>query len=92
MNYYESQREPVGTPAVRSGLTEDLYLSVHNIDARAGTVGLLVLVNPMVAWIWVATAIMALGGLVALVPPLRARALAARMAAAESAPAIEGLQ
>jgi cytochrome c-type biogenesis protein CcmF len=72
MSYYENQREPIGSPAVHTGLTEDLYLSIHNIDGEAGTVGLLVLVNPMVCWIWIATAIMALGGLMALVPPLRA--------------------
>jgi cytochrome c-type biogenesis protein CcmF len=82
MNYYESQREPIGTPAVRSGLTEDLYLSVHNIDARTGRVGLLVLVTPMVAWIWVAAAVMALGGLVALLPPLRLGMVAERAASA----------
>jgi cytochrome c biogenesis factor len=55
-----------------------LYLSIHNIDASAGTVGLLVLINPMVCWIWIATAIMALGGLVALVPSLRGATVAAR--------------
>ena len=32
MNQYERQREPIGTPAVRSSLFEDLYLSVMNID------------------------------------------------------------
>jgi cytochrome c-type biogenesis protein CcmF len=88
MNQYDSQREPVGTPAVRTSLTEDLYLSVHNLDARSGTVGLLVLVNPMVAWIWVATAIMALGGLVALLPALRPGAIPAP--AAEPSPLVEG--
>jgi cytochrome c-type biogenesis protein CcmF len=72
MNHYESQREPIGTPAVRTSLTEDLYLSVHNIDVDSGSVGLLVLVNPMVGWIWIATAIMALGGLTALLPSRRA--------------------
>jgi cytochrome c-type biogenesis protein CcmF len=71
MNQYESQREPIGTPAVRTSLTEDLYLSIHNIDPGNGTVGLLVLVNPMVGWIWIATAIMALGGLLALMPAWR---------------------
>ena len=68
MNQYERQREPVGTPAVRSSLFEDLYLSVMNIDPANGTLGLLALVNPMVGWIWGATALMALGSLVALVP------------------------
>ena len=68
MNQYERQREPIGTPAVRSALFEDLYLSVMNIDPASGTLGLLALVNPMVGWIWAATALMALGSLLALVP------------------------
>jgi len=80
MNQYENQREPIGTPAVRSFLTEDLYLSVMNIDAAGGRLGLLALVNPMVAWIWAATGIMAVGGLVALVP-FRRRDLAVRVGA-----------
>jgi cytochrome c-type biogenesis protein CcmF len=90
MNYYESQREPIGTPAVRSGFTEDLYLSVHNIDASAGRVGLLVLVTPMVAWIWIAAAVMALGGLVALLPPFRLGLLAAKAAGRDPTPGVEG--
>ena len=68
MNQYDSQREPIGTPAVRTSLKEDLYLSVMNIDPGRGTLGLLALVNPMVGWIWIATGIMALGGVIALLP------------------------
>jgi cytochrome c-type biogenesis protein CcmF len=78
MNQYETQREPIGTPAVRTFLTEDLYLSIMNVDPERGTLGLLALVNPMVGWIWIATAVMALGGLVALLPPRRAREVALR--------------
>jgi cytochrome c-type biogenesis protein CcmF len=68
MNQYERQREPIGTPAVRSSLFEDLYLSVMNIDPASGSLGLHAMVNPMVGWIWGATALMAIGGLVTLVP------------------------
>jgi cytochrome c-type biogenesis protein CcmF len=68
MNQYERQREPIGTPAVRTSLFEDLYLSVMNVDASRGNLGLHAMVNPMVAWIWVAAAVMALGGLLGLVP------------------------
>jgi cytochrome c-type biogenesis protein CcmF len=71
MNQYESQREPIGTPDVRTSLFEDLYLSALNVDPEGGTLGLHAMVNPMVAWIWAAAAIMALGGLVALVPARR---------------------
>jgi cytochrome c-type biogenesis protein CcmF len=79
MNQYESQREPVGTPAVRTSLFEDLYLSVMNIDPEQGTVGLLAMVNPMVAWIWGSAIVMALGGLGALLPGRRAAAAPARV-------------
>jgi cytochrome c-type biogenesis protein CcmF len=92
MNFYERQREPVGTPAVRSGLVEDLYLSAHSIDPAAGTVALLILVTPMVAWIWIATAVMALGGLVALWPRARESAVPARSLAQVPAPALEVLR
>jgi cytochrome c-type biogenesis protein CcmF len=68
MNQYESQREPIGTPAVRTFLTEDLYLSVMNIDGPGGNLGLLAMINPLVGWIWIATGIMALGGVIALLP------------------------
>ena len=77
MNQYDTQREPIGTPAVRTSLKEDLYLSVMNIDPARGTLGLLALVNPMVGWIWIATAIMALGGVIALLPARASLALPA---------------
>jgi cytochrome c-type biogenesis protein CcmF len=88
MSQYENQREPIGSPAVRSSLTEDLYLSIHNIDSNS--VGLLVLINPMVSWIWIATAIMALGGLVALVPSMRRMAVTASPPVPAAPVAIEG--
>jgi len=90
MNYYATQREPVGSPAVRSGLFEDLYLSIMNIDPSLDRVGLNAMVNPMIGWIWAATAIMALGGLLGLALPRRDPiASAARDAAAAAS---DGLQ
>jgi len=71
MNQYAREREPIGTPAVRTSLKEDLYLSVMNIDPEGGTLGLLAMVNPMVGCLWLATGVMALGGLMALVPSRR---------------------
>ena len=80
MNQYPSERQPIGTPAVRTFLTEDLYVSIRNIDVDTRSLGLLVMINPMVSWIWGATALMALGGLVALFPFRRAAVSAARAA------------
>jgi cytochrome c-type biogenesis protein CcmF len=84
MSQYESQREPVGSPAVRSFLFEDLYLSIMNLDAGGGKLGLHVFVNPMVGWIWPATMVMALGGLLALLPPTRRRVVVHGEAVASS--------
>ena len=89
MNHYHTQREPIGTPAVRTGFGHDLYLSVMNVDAAAQTLGVHALVNPMVGWIWIATGIMALGGLAALVPARR-REEPARAPAAVPADAVAG--
>ena len=61
LNFYPTQREPVGTPSVRSGFREDLYLSAMSIDQDKGRVGLRIFVNPMVAWIWIGAGIIALG-------------------------------
>jgi cytochrome c-type biogenesis protein CcmF len=75
MNHYDTQREPIGTPAVRSSIAEDLYLSVMNIDPQGGTLGLLALVNPLVGWIWLGTGLMAAGGVLALLPAGRRQAV-----------------
>ncbi|MHB0969054.1 MAG: heme lyase CcmF/NrfE family subunit [Thermoanaerobaculia bacterium] len=68
MNQYFTQREPIGTPDVKTGITGDLYLSILSIDPRSGTLGLLAIINPMVGWIWFATGMMAFGGFMALLP------------------------
>ena len=78
MSHYDSQREPIGSPAVRTFLFEDLYLSVMNLDAGGGRLGLHVFVNPLVGWIWPATGIIALGGLLAVLPPPRRRTAVSR--------------
>ncbi len=88
MNYYASQREPIGTPAVRSSLRHDLYLSVLNIDPEGRSIGLHAMINPMVVWLWIATLVMGLGGLLGLLPSRRVHAAAALAAP----PAGEGLE
>jgi cytochrome c-type biogenesis protein CcmF len=71
MNVYERQREPIGTPSVRSTWSHDLYLSIVNLDIARNRVGLSAMIHPMVSWVWGATGVIALGGLVALAGSLR---------------------
>ena len=71
MNYYASQQTPIGTPAVRSTLFEDLYLSLLSVDPARQTIGLRALVNPMVSWIWAGMILMAIGAIALLLPARR---------------------
>ena len=71
MNHYRTQREPIGTPAVRVGLLTDLYLSMMSYDPGTERLGLRAFINPMVSWIWGGTAIMVFGGLLGLLPRRR---------------------
>lgn len=80
MNFYAASREPIGTPDVRTTLTHDLYLSVLNLDPAAQTAGINAMTRPMVVWIWIATALLAVGAFVALLPRRTARIVVAEPA------------
>lgn len=64
----------IGSPAVRSGPAQDVYLTLDHAPAtpRApATIG--VVVQPLVAWLWVGGGIVGLGVALASVPRKRAR-------------------
>ncbi len=71
MNHYERMSEPVGTPAVRSSLREDLYLSLLRIDEASGKAAVRVYREPGVAWLWLGGALIVLGALLAAWPRRR---------------------
>ncbi|MGB6848906.1 MAG: heme lyase CcmF/NrfE family subunit [Thermoanaerobaculia bacterium] len=68
LNQYPTQREPMGTPAVKSTLTHDLYLTLMNVSAN-GRVGIRAIVTPAVYWIWIGVLVMVAGTAVCLVSP-----------------------
>jgi cytochrome c-type biogenesis protein CcmF len=70
LNHYPTMREPMGTPAVRTGLTHDLYLTLMSVS-REGTVGMKAIVTPGVVWIWVGVTIMSVGTVICLLPASR---------------------
>jgi cytochrome c-type biogenesis protein CcmF len=86
MNFYSRSRDPMGTPDVRTRFTHDLYLSVTNIDPVSQRAGLQILINPMVGWIWIATAIIGIGGLMALARGRRAAVAAVNELSGVDAP------
>ncbi len=66
LNFYDTMREPLGTPAVRTTLVRDLYLTVMNVGAD-GSIGLRAIVTPAVSWIWIGVLVMGLGTVLCLV-------------------------
>jgi cytochrome c-type biogenesis protein CcmF len=68
LNFYRTQREPLGTPAVRTSLSHDLYLTLMNVGEN-GTIGLRAIRTPAVLWIWVGVFVLVLGTLLCLLPP-----------------------
>ncbi len=65
---YPRSMTPIGSPAVHSTFTDDLYVSLMSISADGQTVGLHLFRTPLVLWIWLGAGIVVLGGLMAVIP------------------------
>ncbi|HET6379905.1 MAG TPA: heme lyase CcmF/NrfE family subunit, partial [candidate division Zixibacteria bacterium] len=58
---YPSSPTLIATPAVRTGVGEDLYVTLLAAEPSDGSVTLHVFVNPLVAWIWIGGGVVAAG-------------------------------
>jgi len=67
--------QPVGTPAFTSSLIEDVYLAPNALTATRGheLATLQVVVQPLVAWLWIGGAVVAGGAVLAAMPGRRRR-------------------
>ena len=84
LNQFPFATQAIGTPSVRTGLSEDVYLTLVSAPRQAGDAAVIgVVVQPLVVWLWVGGALMAVGTLMAAVPGRR------RSQAAEVAPQTE---
>jgi cytochrome c-type biogenesis protein CcmF len=68
LRFYPTQQEPIAEVDYWIGLKEDLYLILGSFDREGSWAVVKILVNPMVVWIWIGGAIMALGTLLGLLP------------------------
>jgi cytochrome c-type biogenesis protein CcmF len=74
VNDYPFASEPIGTPSVRSGPFEDVYLTFASTPAKpGGPAGILVIVEPLVAWIWFGGVVILAGTVLAAWPRRRSR-------------------
>ena len=83
LNFYPTQREPVGAPHVKTVDHRDLYLSLMSFEQDGSRVAIKAFVIPLVAYIWWwSLPLVVLGALVSVWP--RRRAAPARAPARES--------
>lgn len=88
LNKFANGNQTIGTPSVRSTLTDDVALSVIDIKSGDdGAVTIRVTVQPLIIWLWIGGGIMAVGTLLAVFPGRRRDPLSAVSAPVpESAP------
>ena len=58
---FPNSTEGIGTPSVRTGLVEDVYLTLVSSPNEQRRVTLGVRINPMIVWLWIGGGVMALG-------------------------------
>jgi cytochrome c-type biogenesis protein CcmF len=72
ISQFPNGSQPIGTPSVRTGLFEDVYLAMGpGTDVEAGVIALRVIVQPMVVWLWVGGGLMFAGTFLAAFPGRR---------------------
>ncbi len=68
---YPNSDTLIATPAVRSSLGEDLYVTLIGFDAGSKDATIRVFVNPGVVWIWLGGGVVGLGAVFAIWPERR---------------------
>jgi len=63
----------IGTPSVRTGVLEDVYLTLVSSPNQSGRITVGVQTQPLTLWLWIGGALMALGTIIALAPRVRRR-------------------
>lgn len=72
LNKFGNGQQTIGTPSVKSGLVDDVALSVIAIGAGdTPSVTIRVTVQPLIIWLWIGGLLMAIGTLLAVFPGRR---------------------
>jgi len=73
MNFFERSTDPIGTPAVRSSLFGDVYISLLAFSDEERTATFNAWIFPMVGWIWWSIPILVLGAVIAIWPARKSK-------------------
>jgi cytochrome c-type biogenesis protein CcmF len=70
---FPNSNTAIGTPSVRTGLLEDLYLTIVSSPNERGRITVSIAVHSMTVWLWIGGGLIALGTVVAIGPRVRRR-------------------
>lgn len=85
-NLHYNVQQYVSEVAIHSNLREDVYVALVDMASDGGSVTLHVLLNPLMAWLWIGGALMLLGTAVALWPERAALPVSAAAAVEGATP------
>ena len=71
LRFYPTMNEALGRPSVRSGLSNDAYLTVTAVSADAAQATVRLTVTPLMMWLWLSGGVMAAGAVLAGWPKRR---------------------
>ena len=92
ISQYPFVGEGIGTPSVKTGALSDVYLSLAAApDTPGGPAVIDVVVQPLIVWLWIGGALMAVGTILAAVPGRRRRPTAPSSAAGTPLPLRTGV-
>jgi len=67
--FYKQQQQPTTIVDIVSRLKEDVYFTLGEMDPESGRARVQVTINPFISWLWIGGLILAVGGLIAMIPP-----------------------
>ncbi|MEZ5179228.1 MAG: cytochrome c-type biogenesis CcmF C-terminal domain-containing protein [Acidimicrobiales bacterium] len=73
LQQFPNGSQQIGKPSVRNTLRTSILLSITDPPTSSGTIGLKVIVQPLIVWLWIGGAVMAIGSAMAAFPGKRRR-------------------
>jgi cytochrome c-type biogenesis protein CcmF len=71
LQQFPNGSQQIGKPSVHNTLRTSVLLSITDPPTTSGTVGLKVIVQPLIVWLWIGGAVMAVGSAMAAFPGKR---------------------
>lgn len=71
--YYYSSNKKTSEVDIKRSLKADIYVALTALDRKTGLINILVMIKPLVNWIWIGSALLILGAFLALLPASRTK-------------------